>query len=216
MADRYGLAPLRSLVVQRLAETCNPLEDEIDFIEALRVIDECTAADDTIWDLLLPRVKANMQALLKNEIFKQVVSEQSALNLRLLDSFSASASIQSPDESGTLSPANLPRPSSKRFRPLGDEDGRMSTHEKVRLLEEEVQGFEARLAAARQEASQGLSDRLEKFKGQAKEQNQKQNTRLAESRATIVRLNHQLEAAKTELREMQVASNGAISKTESS
>jgi nucleoprotein TPR len=88
-------------------------------------------------------------------------------------------------------------------------------------LKEEVEGFEARLNTAREEASKGLTDRLEKFKEQAKEQNRKQNSRLLESKATIetlqaeqTRLTGELEAAKTELEHTRASRDEAVAQAE--
>ena len=78
MADKYDVPRLRTLVVERLSLACDPRKNESDFIEALRVVDGCTA-EDTIWDILIPKVKANLQTLLKNEVFKDFIREQSAL-----------------------------------------------------------------------------------------------------------------------------------------
>lgn len=42
IADKYDLPALCKLVVQRLVETCDLRTDEADFIEASRVVDDCT------------------------------------------------------------------------------------------------------------------------------------------------------------------------------
>jgi len=88
-------------------------------------------------------------------------------------------------------------------------------------LKEEVEGFEARLTTAREEAAKGLTDRLEKFKEQAKEQNRKQNSRLLESKATIetlqaeqTRLTGELETAKTELEQTRASRDEAVAQAE--
>ena len=88
-------------------------------------------------------------------------------------------------------------------------------------LKAEVEGFEARLTTAREEASKGLSDRLEKFKEQAKEQNRKQNSRLSDSKAQIetlqaeqTRLNGELEAARIELEQTQTSRDEAVAQAE--
>lgn len=96
---------------------CDPCKDETDFIEALRVVDECTA-ENTIWDLLVPRVKANLQTLLKNEAFKEVVKEQSALTFQLLGSFASGSQAQpsSDGESPVYSAVELETPARKRSR----------------------------------------------------------------------------------------------------
>jgi hypothetical protein len=57
IADKYDVPPLRSLVVQRLDETCDPLEDMDNFIAALRIIDSHTA-EDTVWKVFLPKMNA--------------------------------------------------------------------------------------------------------------------------------------------------------------
>jgi hypothetical protein len=57
IADKYDVPPLRSLVVQRLDETCDPLEDMDNFIAALRIIDSHTA-EDTVWKVFLLKMNA--------------------------------------------------------------------------------------------------------------------------------------------------------------
>lgn len=115
MADKYDVPRLRTLVVERLSAACDPQKDESDFIEALRVVDECTA-DDTIWNILMPKVKANLQALLKNEAFRDVVRKQSALTFRLLDSFASGPQAQSPDEFKAVPAVDSETPNRKRSR----------------------------------------------------------------------------------------------------
>ena len=115
MADKYDVPRLRTLVVERLSAACDPQKDESDFIEALRVVDGCTA-EDTIWNILIPKVKANLQALLKNEAFRDVVREQSALTFRLLDSFASGPRAQASDEFKSAPPVDSETPNRKRSR----------------------------------------------------------------------------------------------------
>lgn len=90
IADKYNVPPLRSLVTTRLGAICDPKKDENDFIEALRVVDECTA-DNTIWDILIPKLKANLPVLLESPFFQKVVTEQPIMNLQILRSFASDA-----------------------------------------------------------------------------------------------------------------------------
>lgn len=83
IADKYDVPPLRSLATQRLDEACKPVQDTDDFVAVLRVVDACTA-ESTIWDILLPKVKANITHLLKDEGFKELVMELPALTLPML------------------------------------------------------------------------------------------------------------------------------------
>lgn len=86
-------------------------------------------------------------------------------------------------------------------------------------LKEQVEKFDARLAASQEEIRNNLTERLEKFKDQAKDQNRKQNTRLAESKAANdaaqaeqTRLNVELERAKQELDDVRREREEAVSK----
>ena len=115
MADKYDVPRLRTLVVERLRTDCDPRKDESDFIEALRVVDGCTA-ENTIWDLLVPKVKANLHTLLKNEVFRDVVKEQSALTFQLLSAFALSSEDQSPSQPKSHPVANAEMPDLKRPR----------------------------------------------------------------------------------------------------
>lgn len=72
LADKYDLPPLRSLVVRRLHELCNPTTDIDQFIAVLRVVDACTA-EDTLWDILVPKVSDHIGLLLKDQSFQELV-----------------------------------------------------------------------------------------------------------------------------------------------
>ena len=89
-------------------------------------------------------------------------------------------------------------------------------------LKAEVEGFEGRITAAKEEASANLTDRLEKFKEQAKEQNRKQNSRLSDSKALVetlqadqAKLNSELESVKAELEQTKTERDDAVAKAES-
>ena len=120
MADKYDVPRLRTLVVERLSLACDPRKNESDFIEALRVVDGCTA-EDTIWDILKPKVKANLQTLLKNEVFKDVIREQSALTIQLLHSFASGSQAPPPDEFKSVPSVDSETPNLKRSRLSEDE-----------------------------------------------------------------------------------------------
>jgi len=88
-------------------------------------------------------------------------------------------------------------------------------------LKDEVDGFEGRIVAAKEEASAYLADRLEKFKEQAKEQNRKQNSRLSDSKALVetlqseqAKLNGELESVKAELVQTKSERDDAHAKAE--
>lgn len=132
VADKYDVPPLRSLILERLDAICDPLEHETDFIDALRVVDDCTA-DDVIWEILLPKLKTNLQTLLKNQTFREVVTEQSAMTLQLLDSLAPDPRISSPEKSKARPLADVESPFSKRNKTSGSEGeyklrGASSTH----------------------------------------------------------------------------------------
>jgi len=88
IADKYDVPALCKRVVQRLVETCDPQKDEADFIEALRVVDDCTL-DNEIWDFLLTKTRRNLQTLLKNGSFRELVLEHARLTFELLDSYAS-------------------------------------------------------------------------------------------------------------------------------
>lgn len=83
IADKYMVPKLRSIALKNLTDTCDPAKDADDFIDALKVVDECTA-DDSIWNILLPRAKTHMQALLAKEYFMDTIMEQKTLVSLLL------------------------------------------------------------------------------------------------------------------------------------
>lgn len=83
IADKYNVKPLRRLILHRLDELCNPATDLDDFVAVLRVTDACTA-DGTLWDILLPKVRANITLLLRDEAFQELVMELPSLTLPLL------------------------------------------------------------------------------------------------------------------------------------
>ena len=91
VADKYDVPRLRSLILERLDATCNP-EQEAAFIDAILVVDEYTS-NNAVWDILLPKIRANLQTLLKNEAFRDVVMSQPAMTLQLLDSFGSNNQI---------------------------------------------------------------------------------------------------------------------------
>jgi nucleoprotein TPR len=102
---------------------------------------------------------------------------------------------------------------------LKEEKERLETEQAP--LKAEVEGFEDRITAAKVEASAYLTDRLEKFREQAKEQNRKQNSRLSEIKAQVetlqteqAKLNGELETVKAELEQTKTERDEAIAKAE--
>lgn len=79
--------------MQRLAETCDPVRDQKDFVEALRAVDNLTA-ENTIWEVLLPKVKDNLQMMLGNEAFEELILGQPALALRIFGFIAASEGVK--------------------------------------------------------------------------------------------------------------------------
>lgn len=121
VADKYDVPPLRSLILERLEATCDPVEHETDFIDALRVVDECTA-DNSIWKILLPKLKTNLQTLLKNQAFREAVTEQPAMTLQLLDFLAPDSCTSSPQKSKARPSADVVNPTPKRLKTSGSED----------------------------------------------------------------------------------------------
>jgi hypothetical protein len=107
IADKYDVPPLRSLVVERLGETCDPLEDMDDFIAALRIIDS-HMAEDTVWKIFLPKMRDDLETLVQDCKFEEVLVEQPAVALRLLAYIAAedqsiiAAEDKSPSEADSL------------------------------------------------------------------------------------------------------------------
>jgi hypothetical protein len=99
LADKYDVPPLRSLVVQRLEETCDPLEDMDDFIAALRIVDSHTA-EDTVWEVFLPKMQEDLEILVQDCKFREVLVEQPTVAIRLLAHIAAED--QSPPEVNNL------------------------------------------------------------------------------------------------------------------
>jgi hypothetical protein len=83
LADKYDVAPLRTLVVGHLNRICEHVGPVDDFVAFLRVVNTCTA-DNTLWDILLPKIKINIKTLLKHESFQELVIELPCLTLPLL------------------------------------------------------------------------------------------------------------------------------------
>lgn len=83
IADKYDVAPLRTLVVEHIDRSCNPAKDVDDFVAALRVTDACTAGN-AIWDVLLPKAKTNISLLLQDKAFHELVMEVPTFTLPLL------------------------------------------------------------------------------------------------------------------------------------
>lgn len=82
-ADKYDVPPLRRLIVHRMEELCDPVEDLDDFVAVLRVTDACTA-NRALWDILLPKAKTNITQLLQDESFRWLAMELLSLTLPLL------------------------------------------------------------------------------------------------------------------------------------
>jgi hypothetical protein len=84
IADKYDIGPLRALAVERLDKECHPMKNGDNFIAVVRVTEAC-AAENTIWDVLMPKAKASVGFLLKQDSFRELVVEIPALSLSLLD-----------------------------------------------------------------------------------------------------------------------------------
>lgn len=91
VADKYDVPRLRSLILERLNETCNT-QHVPTFIDALLVVEQYTS-DNAVWDILMPKIKQNLGTLLKNEAFRDVIMSQPAMTLQLLGSFASGAQL---------------------------------------------------------------------------------------------------------------------------
>jgi hypothetical protein len=83
IVDKYDVPSLRQLVADRLEDLCDPEEHVDEFVAVLRVIDSCTAGS-TLWDIMLPKVKAKLSLLSKDESFQELVMELPSLTIPLL------------------------------------------------------------------------------------------------------------------------------------
>jgi hypothetical protein len=82
-----------------LDETCHPLEDMDDFIAALRIVDSHTA-EDTVWNIFLPKMEEDLEILVQDCKFRGVLVEQPTVAIRLLAHIAAED--QSPPEEDPL------------------------------------------------------------------------------------------------------------------
>jgi hypothetical protein len=85
--------------MQRLDETCHPLEDMDDFIAALRIVDGHTT-EDTLWEVFLPKMEDYLDVLVQDCKFREVLEEQPTVAIRLLAHIAADG--QSPPEEDPL------------------------------------------------------------------------------------------------------------------
>ncbi|TKA73843.1 hypothetical protein B0A55_07618 [Friedmanniomyces simplex] len=84
LADKYDVPALRSLAVAQLTRLLDPKRENLEgFLAAIRAIDECTA-DNTLWEIVIPRIVGNMAWLVEEEGFFALVQEMPGLNRKLL------------------------------------------------------------------------------------------------------------------------------------
>jgi len=93
LADEYDIAPLHTLFAEQLDYACEPVPFVEDFVAVLRVVDACTA-DNTLWDILLPKVRANIKLVLQRESFRELVMELPCLTLPLLSMLDHDESVK--------------------------------------------------------------------------------------------------------------------------
>ena len=84
VADKYDVAQLQSTAAQRFKNGC-ATTDVVDFIKTVYLIDELTnPRDKTLWDIVLPVIKANVTTLLLPPKFQALIFDMKHLNLKLL------------------------------------------------------------------------------------------------------------------------------------
>jgi hypothetical protein len=88
MADKYDVEPLKDLAIQQLRAAFGPLNivrETAALIETLRAIHECTAPTDTkLWEIVYPKLIANINALTENEDFFALLQDMPVLMKKLL------------------------------------------------------------------------------------------------------------------------------------
>ncbi|CZT25688.1 uncharacterized protein RCC_11357 [Ramularia collo-cygni] len=75
IADKYDFEPLRKAAARKLDETCDPKNNSNDFIAAIYAIEANTAPHDiSLWNVVIPKIKANISALLQSPDFMQMAT----------------------------------------------------------------------------------------------------------------------------------------------
>ncbi|KAK5113317.1 hypothetical protein LTR85_010934 [Meristemomyces frigidus] len=86
IADKYDVSPLRAMAAQKLTSVADPGPEGLEnFIAAIYAIDECcNPKDATLWNIVSPKIVANIDALADDERFFALIQELPALNKALL------------------------------------------------------------------------------------------------------------------------------------
>lgn len=112
VADKYDVPRLRQLILEHLNKTCHP-SNVADFVDALHVVDGYTS-NNAVWDVLIPKIKANLKTLLGDETFRDVIIKQPVMTFQLLESLASAAQTSTPgnfllDPMGGFLPADFTR-----------------------------------------------------------------------------------------------------------
>ncbi|KAK5682738.1 hypothetical protein LTS10_005868 [Elasticomyces elasticus] len=89
MADKYDIPTLCSLAIDGLDRLLEPERDNGKaFIAAIRAIDEHTSGNQ-LWDIVVPKIVANMDWLVQEDEFSKVLVDMPVLTKNLLGSMAA-------------------------------------------------------------------------------------------------------------------------------
>lgn len=96
IADKYDVPALRTLAATQLTKLLEPAGDKLDsFITAIRAIDEHTP-DNILWEIVIPKIVANMSWLADDVDFFALLQEMPALTKSLLKGTAEMATLTSP------------------------------------------------------------------------------------------------------------------------
>ncbi|KAK5693757.1 hypothetical protein LTR17_025068 [Elasticomyces elasticus] len=99
MADKYDIPTLCSLAIDRLDRLLEPERDSVEaFIAAIRAIDEYTSGNE-LWDIVIPKIVANMHWLVQKDEFSKVLVDMPVLTKNLLVSMAAELKGKVPEPS---------------------------------------------------------------------------------------------------------------------
>ncbi|KAK3711122.1 hypothetical protein LTR37_009909 [Vermiconidia calcicola] len=125
IADKYEVPQLQAMAAGKLKKVCDPRNDIEDFVSTIYLIDQNTNPEDrTLWNIVLPVIKDNIDYLIESEQFQALVFEMKDLNLSLLSLLGKS--------SGSAPPAVLTGGVAS-VEEEDDDDGNRVTHYRLGL-----------------------------------------------------------------------------------
>lgn len=98
LADKYDAKKLQSLAANKLQQMCDPTQNLKDFIDAVHAIELYTNPDDrALWDVVLPKIKSNIDYLLDKSEFRELIEDIPQLKFDLLALLGPAKSIKDMD-----------------------------------------------------------------------------------------------------------------------